>query len=331
MAHRLRALVVFIPLAALLASAGCYPNPQPPGLSPVPTLPAGQTPAPLIQTPLAQTPTLFIPLGMGEQVPFAPELQTAVVPPAPATVQAQGTAAAVPLAVGAGEVSSAAGATLYIEGCLCHGSQGQGVSAPPLRNSQFVRTAGDQAVYTVVAYGRNNTRMPAWLLGQGGPMTEAQIMSVVAYLHALQGVPALPTATLGPPPATTAPPETAELARPATLASPGQAVSLTGDVARGREAFGPSCAGCHGPVGLQGIGNPGSSEGRVPLLNPIDSDIASSDTGVFATNLDLRIQYGRVPVGPSPDIVMPAFGQANLLTQQQIADLIAYLIHVNTV
>ncbi len=318
-------------LALLVVSAGCYPNPQPPGLSPVPTLPPGMTttPAPLILTPLGQTPTLLIPQSLGEAVPFVPQMQTAVAPPPISTAEAVGAIAA-PVPVAADQVSGAVGSTLYIESCLCHGSQGQGISAPPLRNSQFVETAGDQAVYTVVAFGRNNTRMPPWLLGQCGPMTNAQVMSVVAYLHALQGVPALPTATLGPVPVSPSPAVTEEAQRAPTAANPGAAVNLTGDVGRGRAASGPYCARCHGPDGLQGIANPGSRDGRVPLLNPIDPDIADPDPKVFATNLDLRIQYGRVPVGPSPEVVMPAFGDRNLLAQQQIADLIAYFIFLNT-
>lgn len=332
MRAHLRDVLTLALLAALVASAGCYPNPQPAGLSPVPTLPPGQTPtpAPLVLTPLGQTPTLFVPQSLGEPVPFAPELQTAVAPPPVSTAEAAGAATVVPVPVAASQVSGAVGSALYLEGCLCHGNQGQGISAPPLRNSQFVQTAGDQALYTVVAYGRNNTRMPAWLLGQCGPLTEAQVQSVVSYLHTLQGVPVLPTATLGPPPPSPSPVETAELERSPTPASPGPAVNLTGDAARGRAAFGPYCAGCHGPEGLQGIANPGSREERVPVLNPIDPDIANPDPKVFAANVDLRVEYGRVPVGPSPQIVMPAFGATGLLTQQQIADLIAYIIFLNT-
>lgn len=318
-------------LAVVMAGTGCYPNPQPPGLSPVPTLPAGQTPtpAPEVLTPLGQTPTLFIPQSFGEQLPFVPEMQTAVAPPPVSTAEAAGASAAAPLAVAADQVSGAVGAALYVESCLCHGSLGQGISAPPLRNSTYVQTAGDPALYTVVAYGRNNTRMPAWLLGQCGPFTAAQTQSVVAYLHTLQGVAGLPTATPGFPAPSPSPAETAELARPATPASPGEAASLVGDVTGGRADFGPYCAGCHGPEGLQGIANPGSRDGAVPVLNPIDPDIANPDPKVFATNLDLRIQYGRIPIGPSPQIVMPAFGQTNLLTQQQIANIIAYIIYLN--
>ncbi len=331
MTIRLWALLAMMVLALLAVSTGCYPNPQPPGLSPVPTLPAGMTPtpAPLVLTPLGQTPTLYVPQSMGEQAPFVPEMQTVVAPPPISTAAAGGNSAAAPAPVAANQVSGAVGSALYLQGCLCHGNQGQGIDAPPLRNSQYVQSAGDQALYTTIAYGRNNTRMPAWLLGQCGPLTDAQIMSVVAYLHSLQGVPALPTATVGVPPPTPSPAESAEAARLATPASPGPAVSLAGDAGRGRAAFGPYCAGCHGPEGLQGIANPGSRDGQVPVLNPIDPDIANPDPKVFATNVDLRVQYGRIPVGPSPEIVMPAFGERNLLSQQQIADLIAYIIYLN--
>ncbi len=343
MAVRLRAPIMVPLLAALLLSAGCYPNPQPPGLTPVPTLPAGMTPtpAPQIQTPLGQTPTLFVPQSMGELVPFAPEIQTVPPPASPAP-----TGAPAPVPVAANQVSAAVGAPLYMESCLCHGNQGQGVSAPPLRNSQFIQVAGDQAVDTVIAFGRNNTRMPAWLLGQCGPLTDAQIKSVVAYLHALQGVPPVPTATLGPPtaspapgspqpsqPPTTAPTSTAapQLPSPATPGGTAPAVNLSGDVGRGRVEFGPNCASCHGPEGLQGIPNPGANSGTVPVLSPIHPTIANPDPRVFAARMDVFIQHGSIPAGPSPEILMPAFGDRNLLTQQQIADLIAYVIRLNTV
>jgi mono/diheme cytochrome c family protein len=57
--------------------------------------------------------------------------------------------------------------------------------------------------------------------------------------------------------------------------------------------------------------------------------LVSSDSGVFATNIDLFVEHGSVPEGPSPLIMMPPFGDSDLLTDQQIADVIAYIMDLN--
>jgi mono/diheme cytochrome c family protein len=77
------------------------------------------------------------------------------------------------------------------------------------------------------------------------------------------------------------------------------------------------------------VPNPGTLDGFVPTLNPIDPALADSDKETFAYNLDLFIQHGSTPAGPNPSIAMPAWGDSNALTQQQIADVIAYLISLN--
>jgi mono/diheme cytochrome c family protein len=66
-------------------------------------------------------------------------------------------------------------------------------------------------------------------------------------------------------------------------------------------------------------------------MNPIDPTIANADPKIFATNVDLFIQHGSVPEGPGPMIIMPSFGDSKMLTEQQIADLIAYVMHLNGV
>jgi len=45
--------------------------------------------------------------------------------------------------------------------------------------------------------------------------------------------------------------------------------------------------------------------------------------------MDLFIQNGSSPAGTNPVFIMPAWGNSNSLTQQQISDLIAYLISLN--
>lgn len=120
-----------------------------------------------------------------------------------------------------------------------------------------------------------------------------------------------------------------EIARPSNPGGPGDAVGLTGDAKSGATVFAANCVACHGPQGTQGINNPGSDDGSVPPLNPIDSTLVSADYKTFATNLDLFIQHGSKPAGPGPAISMPAWGDQNMLTQQQIADVIAFLISLN--
>jgi mono/diheme cytochrome c family protein len=125
-------------------------------------------------------------------------------------------------------------------------------------------------------------------------------------------------------------PETADAAsKLVAVPIPGFAINLTGDPAAGLEIFKAQCVKCHGDAGAVGIENPGSDDGTVPPLNPIDPEIKNSDLLVYATNLDLYIQNGSIPSGPSPKLTMPAFGPQGLLTQQQIADVIAYLINLN--
>lgn len=293
-------IVIVAAVWLVLLLGACNPNPQPEGLTPIPTL------AP------AETPTLIPALQVSPEVASAPE------------------------PIVAGQTDAALGAPIYLNNCTpCHGVEGQGVDAPPLRNSQYVQTAGDQDVFATIAGGRPNTEMPAWLQANGGPLTDAQITSVVGFLHTLQGVQSLPAATPEPPEPTETllPPNapTPEAAQPSNPGGPGPAATLAGDVTRGQSAFGLYCAACHGPEGVQGIPNPGSDDGHVPELNPIDPTIANSDPKIFAANVDLFIEHGSVPEGPSPRILMPSFGDSKMLTEQQIADLIAYVMHLNGV
>ena len=283
----------------LLASACGTPNPQPSALTPVPTLAPGATLTliPAIQQPAAAA-------GSGETVTI--------------------------------NMSDAAlGAPIYLENCSpCHGNQGEGVDAPPLRNNQFIQTGGDQAIFETVANGRADTEMPAWLQLNGGSLDDGQILAVIAYLHTLQNVQPLPSATPRPEaPAESTPPEgapTEEPARPSNPGDVGEAVTLSGDSNIGRQDFGLYCAKCHGPQGVQGIPNPGSTDGSVPVLNPIDPTLISSDPKVSAGNIDLFIEHGSLPEGAAPLIVMPAFGDSHMLSGQQIANLLAYILELNS-
>lgn len=116
---------------------------------------------------------------------------------------------------------------------------------------------------------------------------------------------------------------------PSNPGPPGNAINLKGDPKAGEAIFGTQCQACHGPKGTGNVANPGSDDGTVPSLNPIDPLLKNADYKTFAKNIDLFIQHGSVPEGPSPYRTMPGWGDKGVLTQQQIADVIAYIISLN--
>ena len=62
-----------------------------------------------------------------------------------------------------------------------------------------------------------------------------------------------------------------------------------------------------------GVDNPGSDDGTVPPLNPIDETLISADPQVYAYNLDLFIEHGSTPEGDNPQQTMPAWGDEGKL------------------
>lgn len=189
--------------------------------------------------------------------------------------------------------------------------------------------------------------MPAW--GDKKLLTPQQIADVIAYVISLNGgasaqAPAATTSaatTAASPQATGSPvaaagsptqsePEpTEEGAHPSNPGGPGPAVNLVGDPNSGAQIFSANCQVCHNTQGKGGNPNPGSSDGTIPALNPIDPTIKNPDPKVFATNIDLFVEHGSTPEGPGPTFSMPAWGDKGLLTPQQIADVIAYVMSLN--
>lgn len=120
-----------------------------------------------------------------------------------------------------------------------------------------------------------------------------------------------------------------EIARPSNSGGPGPAATMPGDAQAGGRLFAVNCMPCHGAEGKGGIPNPGSDDGTVPPLNPIDPTLVNKDPKVFVYNLDLFIQHGSTPEGHNPAIKMPPWGDDKMLSQKQIADLIAYVMSLN--
>ena len=107
------------------------------------------------------------------------------------------------------------------------------------------------------------------------------------------------------------------------ITKPGKAVNLTGDSVAGKVVYDAYCKSCHGPAGTGGITNPGSDDGTVPELKPIDNDFKD------ATAMDLVVEHGSTPGGEDTVTKMPAFGDEGTLKPQQIADVIAYVLQIN--
>ena len=118
---------------------------------------------------------------------------------------------------------------------------------------------------------------------------------------------AIPVSVEGGHGAATAAP-TESVLRPSNPGGPGPAVNLTGDAAAGKTVFEANCQICHNVEGRGGNPNPGSADGTIPALNPIDPLLKSADPREYATNLDLFIEHGSTPAGPNPTFSMLAWG-----------------------
>ena len=123
--------------------------------------------------------------------------------------------------------------------------------------------------------------------------------------------------------------ESSSIPQPSNPGGPGEAVNLTGDIATGAELYAVNCVPCHGVEGVGGIANFGSTAGIVPALNPVDPRLKDPDYKTFATNLDLFLEHGSMPAGTNPIFQMPPWGSSGTFSQQQIADVIAYVISLN--
>jgi mono/diheme cytochrome c family protein len=118
---------------------------------------------------------------------------------------------------------------------------------------------------------------------------------------------------------------------------PSLASRQVGGAAHGQEIFVLYCQQCHGERGVKGVENPGSADGEVPSINPIDPAILGKTPTEFVDGLDDFLQNGSTPdattstPNASPRLMMPSFGNTYALTQPQIADAEAYVMQLNGV
>ncbi len=77
-----------------------------------------------------------------------------------------------------------AGESLWSSTCAsCHGAFGQGVDAPALNSVQFLTIASDEQILSIASSGVPGTEMSAYGQQFGGPLTQEQLVSVVACIR----------------------------------------------------------------------------------------------------------------------------------------------------
>jgi mono/diheme cytochrome c family protein len=192
----------------------------------------------------------------------------------------------------------AAGAHDFVQfACAqCHGPQGRGgVSSDVPTLTGVAKQLTPSRLRSIIDHGlgesQNPTKpyMPVW----GEVISKQQVSDLISYLRA--GLPAVPTA------------EPAAIPQGQGLAVEGATLYVT---------YG--CVNCHGPNGLGGVPNPLSPDKTIPVLS------GQGFRHQFNTDAKIAavIRSGSV-IGRAPIVSMPHWG--GILSNQQIADLIAYL------
>ncbi len=243
------------------------------------------------------------------------------------------------------------------EGCTgCHKIGGKGGGVGPDLSAEGTRGRSPDWLAAQIRDPKSHdpkSVMPAY----GSRLKPEQIQSLASYLSGLKSAspekkeaPAPPPGKETPPqkkempgmpaeksqPGTAAqerakPPEKKEAAAPEENKMPGPAAGTIGNAGHGAIIFAQTCEACHGAQGTDKVPNPGSADGTVPPLNPIDREFFDADPQAFAEKIDIIIRHGSVPEGPHPSLSMPAWGDTHQLTEQAIANVEAYILSLNGV
>jgi len=78
----------------------------------------------------------------------------------------------------------AQGEEIFAANCAsCHGVAGQGVDAPALNSQQFLASANNESIASIIAHGIPGTEMSAYGLDFGGFLTSQQINSITLFIR----------------------------------------------------------------------------------------------------------------------------------------------------
>ena len=236
------------------------------------------------------------------------------------------------------------GAKLFSsETCIdCHSVHGKGGSVGPELSSKTLKNR-DRA-WLIRQIRNPKSHNPESVMPSFDSLNDGQVNDLVDFLLALSGrAEKAPqpknggrkTLQKGDQKVPSAPVRSTKNVPPSEMPTqgklPGRAAYTVGNTENGAVLFKEHCVSCHGHEGKGGVPNPGSEDGFVPHLAPIDSELFNTDPGAFAQNIDTYIQHGSVPEGPNPALKMLPFGDSNSLTQEEIANLEAYVLHLNRV
>jgi len=227
------------------------------------------------------------------------------------------------------------GAKLFeSEGCSgCHGSQGRGGSVGPRLSGGA--HAGQDRTWLVEQIRNPKSHFPDTIMPAFTSLSDRQVNRLVDYLMSIQetsgsskGEQLVPDTAAGP---VSSEDNSGDAPGSATDKLPGPAAYMIGNADNGAILFERDCSACHGQKATGGVPNPGSKDGTVPPLNPIDRELFNADPRIFAGNIDKIIQHGSMPDGPHPAIHMLPFGDSHSLTQQEISNIEAYVLRLNGV
>ncbi len=218
-------------------------------------------------------------------------------------------------------------------GCSgCHKINGAGGSVGPDLSNEG--NTGRSREWIAIQVRNPKSHFPQTVM-PAHQLNERDMSDLTDYLLSLKTAAApqaQPATTPAATPPTAAVPAAAQSKASAALKGlTGAAANIIGNPEQGAMLFDTQCTSCHGHAGMNAVRNPGSDDGFVPKLNPIDRSLLSKDPQEFAENIDKFIQHGSTPSGPKPRLSMPSFGDNNTLTQQQIANLEAYILKLNGV
>ncbi len=131
------------------------------------------------------------------------------------------------------------GGEIYANMCaVCHGNAGQGYKAdeaPRLAQPDFLATVTDDYLEAAIAHGRTGTTMSAWSRERGGPLNQADLGALIAFIRTWDKKPRVVLDERPP----------------------------RGDFARGALTFLHECEKCHG---ARGAGGPNVHIGGQELL-----------------------------------------------------------------
>ncbi len=247
--------------------------------------------------------------------------------PAPKPAPSPATSAAVPAVPVSANIKEGAG-LFQSQGCIgCHRIHGVGGTVGPDLSSGVLKGKDREWLITQIRNPKAhfpNSIMPSFT----GP-SDQQVSAVVDYLLSIAAGGTLAPTELPLPAAAAGPPSTKPVKMPS--GPPGPAAYVIGSPERGVVVFTQVCISCHGPLGTDNIPNPGSVDGKIPPLNPINRNLFNKDPQVFAQNVDRFIQHGSIPEGPKPQFHMLPFGDDHSLTQQAISNVEAYVMQLNGV